>query len=117
MSLDVSIEDIQAYIRGKENMPMLHVRDEKDPDYMTMRDFVRDINPDTEDYMSCVASEMSKLMSSLRHMEFNDYNSIVNTFKKYNTDDMNSGGISGRGTYGFDKSRVDNRLIRRKRGN
>ena len=43
---------------------------------------LRDINPDTEDYMSCVASEMSKLMSSLRHMEFNDYNRIVNTFKK-----------------------------------
>ena len=116
MSLDVSIEDIQAYIRGKENMPMLHVRDSNDPDYKTMRDFVRDINPDTEDYMSCVASEMSKLMSSLRHMEFNDYNRIVNTFRKYEVKGE-SNGIRGVKTYGFDKSRVDNRLIRRKRGN
>jgi len=116
MSSDVSIEDIQAYIRGKANMSMLHVRDSDDPDYKTMRDFVTDINPDTEDYMSCVASEMSKLMSSLRHMEFNDYNRIVNTFRKYEVKGE-SNGIRGVKTYGFDKSRVDNRLIRRKRGN
>jgi len=56
-------------------------------------------------------------MSTLRHMEPNDYNKIVNTFKKYNTDDMNSGGIRGDRTYGFDRSRVDGKLIKRKRGN
>ena len=116
MSSDVSIEDIQAYIRGEANMPMLHVRDEKDPDYKTMRDFVTDINPATEDYMSCVASEMSKLMSSLRHMEFNDYNRIVNTFRKYEVKGE-SNGIRGVKTYAYDKSRVDDRMIRRKRAN
>ena len=116
MPLDVSIEDIQSYIRGKENMPILHVRDSDDPDYKTMRDFVTDINPDTEDYMSCVASEMNKLMSSLRHMEFNDYNRIVNTFRKYEVKGE-SNGIRGTKTYGYDKSRVDDRLIRRKRAN
>jgi len=116
MSSDVSIDDIQSYIRGKENMPMLHVRDSNDPDYKTMKDFVMDINPDNEDYMSAVAGEMNKLMSSLRHMEFNDYNRIVNTFKKYEVKGE-SNGIRGVKTYGFDKSRVDNRLIRRKRGN
>ena len=116
MSSDVSIEDIQAYIRGEANMPILHVRDEKDPDYKTMRDFVTDINPDTEDYMSCVATEMNKLMSSLRHMEFNDYNRIVNTFRKYEVKGE-SNGIRGIKTYAYDKSRVDDRLIRRKRAN
>ena len=116
MSSSVNIDDIQSYIRGKENMPMLHVRDDKDPDYKTMRDFVTDINPDTEDYMTCVATEMSKLISSLRQMEFNDYNRIVNTFKKYEVKGE-SNGIRGTKTYGFDKSRVDNRLIRRKRAN
>ena len=116
MSSDVSIEDIQAYIRGEANMHMLHVRDEKDPDYKTMRDFVKDINPDTEDYMSCVASEMNKIMSSLRHMEFNDYNRIVNTFRKYEVKGE-SNGIRGVKTYAYDKSRVDDRMIRRKRAN
>ena len=116
MSSDVSIDDIQSYIRGKENMPMLHVRDSNDPDYKTMKDFVMDINPDTEDYMSAVAGEMNKLMSSLRHMEVNDYNKIVNTFRKYNVKGT-SGGITGRRTYGYDRSRVDGAMIRRKRGN
>jgi len=116
MSSSVNIDDIQSYIRGKENMPMLHVRDDKDPDYKTMKDFVMDINPDTEDYMSAVASEMNKLMSSLRHMEFNDYNRIVNTFKKYEVKGT-SNGIRGVKTYAYDKSRVDDRMIRRKRAN
>jgi len=113
----MNIETVQAFIRGKEQMPILHVRDSDDPDYKSIRQFVLDINPKTEDYMHNIASKMNSLMSTLRHMEPNDYNKIVNTFKKYNTDDMNSGGVSGDRTYGYDKSRVDGRLIKRKRGN
>tara|TARA_R110000824_G_scaffold208368_2_gene393975 strand:- start:2310 stop:2666 length:357 start_codon:yes stop_codon:yes gene_type:complete len=116
-SKDISINDIMSYMQGKEQHPIMHVRDSDDPKYKTIEKFVTDINPKTESYMSSVAGQMNKLMSTLRHMEPNDYNRIVNTFKKYNTEDMNGGGISGRGTYGFDKSRVDGRLIRRKRGN
>jgi len=113
----MDIETVQAFIRGKEQMPILHVRDRDDPKYKTIEKLVMDINPNTDSYMSSVAGQMNKLMSTLRYMEPNDYNSIVNTFKKYNTDDMNSGGIRGKRTYGFDRSRVDNRLIKRKRGN
>ena len=113
----MNIETVQAFIRGKEQMPILHVRDSDDPDYKSIRQFVLDINPNTEDYMHNIASKMNNLMSTLRHMEPNDYNKIVNTFKKYNTDDMNSGGVSGERRYGYDKSRVDGRLIKRKRGN
>ena len=116
MSKDMSIEDIKSYLRGKEQHPIMHVRDSKDPDYKTMRKFVKDINPDTQDYMSAVAGEMNKLMSSLRHMEPNDYNKIVHTFRKYNVEGT-SGGITGRRTYGYDRSRVDGAMIRRKRGN
>ena len=112
----VNIEDIQSYIRGKENTPMLHVRDSDDPDYKTMRNFIMDIKPDTEDYMSAVATQMNKLMSSLRHMEPNDYNRIVNTFRKYEVKGT-SGGIRGTRMYGYDRSRVDGSMIKRKRGN
>ena len=117
VDLQMDIETLQAFIRGKENMPILHVRDSDDPKYKTIEKLVMDINPKTESYMSSVAGQMNKLMSTLRHMEANDYNKIVNTFKKYNTDDMNSGGIRGTKTYGFDRSRVDGRMIKRKRGN
>ena len=117
MSSELTIEDVKDYLRGKANHPIMTVSGRDDPDYKSMRAFVKDIKPDTEDYMHGITSAMNKLMSSLRHMEPNDYNKIVNTFKKYNTDDMNSSGIAGDRTYGYDKSRVDGRLIKRKRGN
>jgi hypothetical protein len=116
MSKDMGIEDIKSYLRGKEQHPIMHVRDSKDPDYKTMRKFVTDIRPETEDYISAVAGEMNKLMSSLRHMEPNDYNKIVHTFRKYNVEGT-SGGITGTRTYGYDRSRIDGAMIRRKRGN
>ena len=116
MNKELSIEDIKSYLRGKEQHPIMHVKDSKDPDYKTMRKFVTDIVPETEDYMSAVAGEMNKLMSSLRHMEPNDYNKIANTFKKYEVKGI-GGGITGRKTYGYDRSRIDGAMIRRKRGN
>ena len=117
MKEELSIEDIKSYLRGKEQHPIMHVSGRDDPDYKSMRQFVQDIVPETEDYMSAVASQMNKLMSSLRHMEANDYNKIVNTFRKYDTSRMDSNGISGSRMYGYDRSRVDGSMIKRKRGN
>ena len=33
---EIDIEDVKAFIRGKESTPILHVRDTKDPDYISM---------------------------------------------------------------------------------
>ena len=49
-------------------------------------------------------------------MERADYNRIVNIFTKYEIKGT-SGGISGERRYGYDKSRVDGKLIRRRRQN
>jgi hypothetical protein len=111
-----TIEDIKSYMRGKEQHPIMHVKDKDDPDYKTMRDFCMKIQPNTEDYMNSVASQMNKLLSSLRHMEPNDYNKIVTTFMKYEVKGE-SNGIRGTRTYGYDRSRVDGKMIKRKRGN
>ena len=116
VDLQMDIDTVKAFIRGKEQMPILHVKDSDDPDYKSIRKFVMDISPQTEDYMHNIAGKMNKLMSTLRHMEPNDYNKIVNTFKKYEVE-SSSGGITGRGTYGYDRSRVDGKLIRRRRVN
>ena len=110
------MEDIKSYLRGKEQHPIMHVSGRDDLDYKSMRKFVQDIHPETEDYMSAVTSQMNKLMSSLRHMESADYNRIVNTFKKYEVKGE-TGGISGKRMYGYDKSRVDGKYIRRRRVN
>ena len=116
MSSELTIEDVKDYLRGKAKHPIMTVDGRDAPDYKSMRKFVRDIKPDTEDYMHSITSGMNKLMSSLRHMEPNDYNSIVNTFKKYEVKAI-GGGITGKRMYGYDKSRVDGKYIRRRRVN
>ena len=113
---EISIEDIQSYIQGKERHAVMTVKDINDPDYKSMRNFVLDINPHAEDYMHSVTVGMNQIMSSLRHMEKADYERIVNTFKKYEIKGTSSG-ISGKRKYGYDKSRVDGRMIRRRRQN
>ena len=112
----MDIEDVKAFIRGKSQMPILHVRDSSDPKYKGIEKFVSDIDPNMEVYMHSVAGKLSSLMDTLRHMEPNDYNKIVNTFKKYEVQGQ-TGGIHGDRTYGYDVSRVDGRLIRRGRPN
>ena len=114
--MEISIEDIKSYMRGKEQHPIMHVSGRDDPDYKSMRQFVQDISPDTEDYMSAIAGKMNKLMSTLRHMEPNDYNRIVSIFSKYEIKGTSSG-ISGERRYAYDKSRVDGKLIKRRRAN
>ena len=112
----MDIEDIKAFIRGREQMPILHVRDTEDPKYKGIEKFVSAVDPNMEVYMHSVASKLSNLFDTLRHMEPNDYNKVVNTFKKYEVQGQ-TGGIHGDRTYGYDVSRVDGRLIRRGRPN
>ena len=116
MATEISIEDVKAFIRGKESTPILHVRDTKDPDFISMKKLVKEIWPETGDGVWEVSQRMNSLMGNLRHMEINDYNKIVNTFKKYEVKGI-GGGITGHKTYGYDRSRIDGSLIRRKRGN
>ncbi len=113
---DVTIEDVQAYIRNKARIPIMTVRSRDDPDYKSMRDFVLAVKPTAEDYMHSIVSGMNSLLSSMRHMNEEDYNTIVRTFKKYEIKGTSSG-ISGDRTYGYDKSRIDGKLIRRRRQN
>ena len=49
-------------------------------------------------------------------MDSKDYEKIATTFKKYETGGE-AASIRGRRTYGYDRSRIDGRLIKRKRGN
>ena len=113
---EVSIEDVKSFIMGKQSTPILHVRDISDPDFKSMYKLVQEIWPDTSYNIHEVSQRMNTLMSSLRHMEDNDYKNIVDTFKKYEVRGE-AASIRGRRTYGYDLSRIDGRLIKRKRGN
>ena len=115
MATELTIEDVKAFIRGKSSTPILHVRDTKDPDFISMHKLVNEIWPETGDNVYEVSRRMNSLMGNLRHMESRDYNSIIDTFKKYEV--KGNSRVVGKKTYGYDRSRIDGAMIRRKRGN
>ena len=113
---EVSIEDVQSFIRNKSRIPIMTVDSIGSADYNTMKDFVLKVKPTAEDYLHSIVTGMNSILSSLRHMEPDDYNRIVYIFSKYEIKGTSSG-ISGERTYAYDKSRVDGKLIRRRRQN
>ena len=115
--MDKEIQDIKNFLRGKEDRVLLRARDIDDPTYKTVKDAVMAIYPKAENNDFSIAVHCSKLFDSLRHMEANDYNKIINTFKKYEIKGKGMGGVTGRRTYGYDTSRLDRKMYRRKRQN
>jgi hypothetical protein len=114
--MEATIEDIKAFVRGKEGLSIVYVQNFDDPKYKTMDKLVSDIWPESDGSMYQVGQHISDLFTTLRYMEPVDYEKIVSTVKKYQV----SGEaipVRGHKTYGFDRSRVDRKLIRRKRGN
>ena len=75
---EVTIEDIQSYIRNSARIPIMTVDSIDSADYKTMRNFVVSVKPQTEDYTHAIVSGMNSILSSLRHMETKDYNARVN---------------------------------------
>ena len=116
MSKEATIEDIKNLLKGDYLKPMLHIRDETDPLYKNIRDMVMRVYPDTDDYVYSIQGKFTRMLEGINKMEPNDYDKIVNTFKKYEVAGL-SRGISGPCTYGYDISRTDRKLIRRRRGN
>ncbi len=113
---EINVEDIKSFIRNSARIPIMTVDSVDSADYKSMRDFVLAVKPTAEDYTHSITSGMNSILSSMRHMNRDDYNTIVNTFKKYEIKGTSSG-ISGNRTYGYDKSRIDGKLIRRRRQN
>ena len=99
-----------------DKLPLLSVDSIDDKRFVELRQFLAHIFGDIEQNAWDVSSHVSKLFSSLSSMEQKDVNTIINTFKKYEVKGE-SGGITGERTYGYDRSRVDRKLIRRRRPN
>tara|TARA_R100000742_G_C4264474_1_gene82392 strand:- start:109 stop:459 length:351 start_codon:yes stop_codon:yes gene_type:complete len=116
MNKELTIEDIKNMLRGKMGQSMVYVDGKDDPLYRTMKDMVVKIWPDTENNMYEVSGGIRRMFDTFRHMEAHDQLKIVNTIKKYEVKGTN-GGINGDRTYGYDVSRVDRKLIRRRRAN
>ena len=112
----VSIEDVKHFIRAGSEYPLIHVNGMDDPTYKNMEEIVLGVWPETEKHPYAIASKIKEIMFTFQYMEDYDKDTFIRTIAKYQVKGE-SGGVYGDRTYGYDKSRVDRKLIRRKRPN
>tara|TARA_R110000765_G_scaffold5575_3_gene17531 strand:+ start:351 stop:695 length:345 start_codon:yes stop_codon:yes gene_type:complete len=111
------VEKFSAYMTQHTNkVPLLSVQSTEDKRFAVLREFLSSSFEDVEDNAWSVSQNLGKFIDALSTMEPQDIRKITNTVRKYEVKGENFG-IHGEGRYGYDKSRIDRALIRRKRAN
>jgi ferritin len=111
------VQKFNSYMtQHTDRLPLLSVQSTDDKRFTVLRELLSSVYEDVEDNAYSVGQHLSKLVDSLSTMEPNDKARIANTLRKYEVKGTH-GGIRGKGTYGYDISRVDRTLIKRKRTN
>ena len=96
--------------------PLLSVQSTDDKRFTVLRELLNSVFDDVEDNAWSVSVNLGKFVDALSTMEQKDIDTISRTVKKYQVKGTSSG-ISGERTYGYDRSRVDRKMIRRRRPN
>ena len=99
-----------------DKVPLLSVQSTDDKRYHVLRDFLNSVFDDVEDNAWSVSANLGKFVDALSTMESKDIDTLTRTVKKYEVKGTSSG-VYGERTYGYDRSRVDRTLIRRRRPN
>jgi len=99
-----------------DKVPLLSVQSTDDKRFTVLREFLNSIFDDVEDNAWSVSSNLGKFVDALSTMEQKDIDTLSRTVKKYQVKGTSSG-VSGERRYGYDRSRVDRALIRRRRAN
>jgi hypothetical protein len=111
------IEKFNNYMtQHTDKIPLLSVQSVEDKRFNVLRDFLSQCFEGIEDNAWSVSTNLGKFVDSLSTMEQKDVNALSSLVRKYEVKGTSSG-ISGERTYGYDRSRVDRQLIRRRRPN
>ena len=99
-----------------DKVTLLSVQSTDDKRFTVLRELLNSVFDDVEDNAWSVSVNLGKFVDALSTMEQKDIDTISRTVKKYQVKGTSSG-ISGERTYGYDRSRVDRKMIRRRRPN
>ena len=111
------IEKFNNYMtQHTDKVPLLSVQSTDDKRFNVLREFLSQCFEDIEDNAWSVSMNLGKFVDALSTMEQKDMNTLTRTVSKYQVKGE-SGGVYGERTYGYDRSRVDRQLIRRRRAN
>ena len=113
---DVIVKFNNYMTQHTDKVPLLSVQSIDDKRFTVLRDFLTSVFDDVEDNAWSVSMNLGKFVDSLSTMEQSDLDTLTRTVKKYEVKGTSSG-ISGERTYGYDRSRVDRKMIRRRRPN
>ena len=112
-----AVKKFNSYMtQHTDKIPLLSVESTEDKRFNVLRAFLSSIYGDVEENAWSVSQHIGKFVDALNTMEPKDLNAISGLVRKYQVKGTN-GGIHGERTYGYDRSRVDRQLIRRKRAN
>ena len=81
-----------------------------------MKDIAERVYGDIADSTWELGDKWRDIITNLRYMEPRDYDKIIAILKRYEVKGL-AGQPKGYKTYGYDRSRIDGRMIRRSRGN
>jgi hypothetical protein len=111
------IEKFNNYMtQHTDKVPLLSVQSTDDNRFTVLRDFLSQCFDDVEDNAWSVSTNLGKFVDALSTMEPEDKNTLTRTVNKYEVKGTSSG-VYGERTYGYDRSRIDRNLIRRRRAN
>ena len=99
-----------------DKVPLLSVQSIEDIRFNVLREFLSQCFDEVEDNAWSVSSNLGKFVDSLSTMEQKDKDAMARLISKYEVKGTSSG-VSGERTYGYDRSRIDRALIRRRRAN
>ncbi len=99
-----------------DRIPLLSVQSVEDKRFNVLREFLSLCFDEVEDNAWSVSMNLGKFADSLSTMEQSDKDAMARLISKYEVKGTSSG-ISGERRYGYDRSRVDRSLIRRRRAN
>ena len=99
-----------------DKVPLLSVQSTDDKRFTVLRELLNSVFDDVEDNAWSVSVNLGKVVDALSTMEQKDIDTISRTVRKYQVKGTSSG-ISGERTYGYDRSRVDRKMIRRRSPN
>ena len=113
---DVIVKFNNYMTQHTDKVPLLSVQSTDDKRFKVLRELLNSVFDDVEDNAWSVSVNLGKFVDALSTMEQKDIDTISRTVKKYQVKGTSSG-ISGERTYGYDRSRVDRKMIRRRRAN
>jgi hypothetical protein len=112
-----AVKKFHTYMnQHNDKLPLLSVDSTEDKRFQTLRKTLEAVYGDIEDNAYSVSQHLVRFVDDLSSMELNDKKRLTGILSKYQVKGTVRP-VSGVKTYGYDLSRLDRKMYKRKRGN